>query len=499
MLRFAAIADLHYAAGPLEGCGVRRTAIADVLLTRVVRRLNKFIRPDITVFLGDMLDNGNSERAADEQEHLLKILAKLDSPYIIIPGNHDGGIEWQDLSSSPSPGKGGGQVDLNGVRLMTFIDPEEPGFSARRTAADIDRMDAARASFDGPIVSIQHVPLFPPGASPSPNGYTNAAEVWDAFERNDFTLALSGHWHPGGDLVSRGALKALIVPALCESPFAFMEITIDGDKVETKRHELRLPDGPELIDYHVHTQLAYCSDNMDVPLSMALAKEFNIAGLAFTEHSGQLHFERALFWTGSFTREGLAGREGRQERMADYLDLVRTACPPALLGLELDAEDCGRPIVQAEVWDQLQVKLGSIHWLDSVKGKADDDVDLNEAADEMLSRLERFAPSGIQILAHPLRIFRKWPEEDLPKHLLPGIIALLAKHGVAAEVNFHNQLTSPEFIRLCLHYGVKFVFGGDSHNQCEVGEFQPHLDLMTACGIRYTDLPNVMADFRPIL
>ena len=109
MLRIAAIADLHYAGGPLEACGVRRTAITDILLTRAVRRLNKFIKPDLTIFLGDMMDNGRGERASEEQEHLLAILAKLESPYIIIPGNHDGNLVWPDTmpeSDSPSSQEG---------------------------------------------------------------------------------------------------------------------------------------------------------------------------------------------------------------------------------------------------------------------------------------------------------------------------------------------------------------------------------------------------------
>lgn len=492
-LRIAAIADLHYAVGPLETCGKRRTAIADVLLTRVVRRLNRFIKPDLTVILGDILDDGTGSQSPEEREQLLAILGKLESPYIIIPGNHDGDAD-QFYSIFPRPAE---TLDINGVRVVTFTDAQEPGYNAHRSDDDIARMDAARRGFEGPIVSLQHVPLFPPGASASPYSYNNADAVWKAFERNDYTLAISGHWHQGDDLVSRGAGRAVIVPSLCESPFAFSEITIDGDQVETKRHELRLPDGLELIDYHVHTPFAYCSENMNVPLSMALAKEFNLAGLCFTEHSGQLHFERKLFWTGLFTREGLASDEGRQERMADYLEMVRPACPPAYLGLELDAEDCGKPIVQPEVWDEIQIKVGSIHWLDAVRGKADDEVDLNVAADEMLARLGKFAGSGIQVLAHPLRIFRKWPEEDLPKSLIPGIMALLQEHGVAAEINFHNQLTSPQFIQTCLDYGVKFVFGSDSHNQSEVGDFHPHLDLMRACGISNSDLPNVMADLRP--
>ncbi len=479
---------MHYAAGSLHACGTRRTAIADVLLTRVVRRLNHFIKPDITVFLGDMLDNGGGLRAREEREHLFRILAKLESPYIIIPGNHDGDIDQFHATFPRAPET----LDVNGVRLLTFLDAEEPGYNARRSAAGLARMDAARRGFDGPIVSIQHVPLFKPGAGESPYAFTNAAEVWDAFEQNNFALALSGHWHKGGS-----ADRSLVVPGLCESPFAFLEITIDGDDIQTKRHELRMPDGSNLIDYHVHTPFAYCSENMDVRVAIALAEEFNLAGLAFTEHSGQLYFDRDTFWSAAFTPQGIDSRNGRQLQMPDYLDLVGPACPPAYLGLEIDSDDLGRPVVRQDAWDAIDIRVGSVHWLDCVRGKPDEEVDLNAAADEMLARVEKFAGCGIQALAHPLRIFRKWPEEDLPKRLLPGIIQTLAKHGVAAEVNFHNQRTSTEFIRLCLHYGVKFVFGSDSHNLCEVGEFQPHLDLMRKCGIGFRDLPNVMADLRP--
>lgn len=487
-LRIAAIADTHYAAGPLEACGVRRTAIADILLTRAVRRLNRFIKPDLTVFLGDMLDDGSSPRSPEEHQRLCDIIGKLESPSIIIPGNRDGDID-QFYSVYPRPAE---VLDINGVRVVTFIDAYEPGHNAHRSVADLNRMDTARAGFDGPVVTLQHVPLFAPGASASPS----ADEVWAAFERNRYTLSISGHWHAGDDLVARGAGRAVIVPALCESPFAFSEITIDGDNVETKRHQLRLPEGLELIDYHVHTPFAYCSEDMDIALSIALAKEFNLAGLAFTEHSGQLHFERKLFWTGSFTREGLAGQEGRQERMADYLGMVRPACPPAYLGLELDAADSGIPIVEREVWDEIQIKVGSVHWLDELR-KPEPEIDLNAAAEEMLGRLSRFLGCGIQILAHPLRVFRRWPDADLPAQLIPGIMALLREHNVAAEINFHVQMTSPEFMSACLESGVKMVFGSDSHSLFEVGEFAPHLDLLRQCGCTPSDLPRILADIGP--
>lgn len=491
-LRIAAIADTHYAAGSLDGCGTRRTAIADVLLLRTIRRLNRFIKPDLTVILGDLLDDGGNPRSREEHERLNEIIGKLESPVIVIPGNHDGDLD-QFYSIYPRPAD---TIDINGVRIVTFLDSEEPGYNARRSKTDLARMDQARAGHDGPIVSLQHVPLFPPGASASPYGYANANEVWAAFERNGFTLAISGHWHAGDDLVARDAGKAVIVPALCESPFAFSEIVIDGDTVETRGHELRLPKGLDLIDYHVHSPFAYCSENMDVALSLALAKEFGLAGLSLTEHSGQLYFSRETFWAAAFLRDGIDTVRGSHNRMPDYLALAHEFCPPAYLGLEIDSDYSGNPVVRQEAWDQTQIRIGSIHWLDELK-KPEPEIDLNVAAEEMLGRLSRFVGCGIQILAHPLRVFRRWPDSDLPPNLIPGILTLLREHGVAAEINFHVQMTSPEFLSACVQTGVGVVFGSDSHNLFEVGEFSPHLDLMRQCGLSESDLPRIMADIRP--
>lgn len=484
-LRIAAIADTHYAEGSLDGCGVRRTAIADTLLLRAVHRLNRFIRPDLTVILGDLVEDGSREG----HERLAKIIAKLESPYIVIPGNHDGDIE-QFYSIYPRPSE---TLDINGVRVVMFIDPEEPGYNACRTKHDLARMDAARAGHNGPMVSLQHVPLFPPNASASPYGYTNAKDVWAAFERNAFTLAISGHWHSGDDLVARGAGKAIITPALCESPFAFMEIVIDGDSVETRRHELCLPEGLELTDYHVHTPFAYCSENMDAALTAKLAKELRLAKFSFTEHSGQLYFDRDTFWTAAFLEDGINTAHGRNDRMADYHALAREFCPPAYLGLEIDCDNSGSPVVRKEDWDQAQIRVGSIHWLGELKKP---EPDLNAAADEMVGRLSQFLGCGIQILAHPLRVFRKWPTET-PPTLVPRILALLREHGVAAEINFHVQETFHDFLTSCVESGVKFVFGSDSHNLYEIGEFYPHLELMRRCGYAESDLPHLMADIRP--
>jgi len=490
-LRIAAIADTHYAGGSLDGCGARRTAIADILMLRAVHRLNRFIKPDLTVILGDLLEDGCGPRSRQEHERLSEIIGKLESPYIVIPGNHDGDLD-RFYGIYPRPAE---IMDINGARILTFLDPEEPAYNASRTTTDLARMDQARSGHDGPIVSLQHVPLFPPGASASPYGYANADEVWAAFERSHFTLAISGHWHAGDDLIARGAGPAVIVPALGEAPFAFTEIIIDGDDVETRRHELSLPPGLNLFDYHVHTPFAYCSENMDMALSIALANEFGLAGLAFTEHSGQLYFDRDTFWSASFLREGIDTVQGRDDRMPAYLARAREFCPPAHLGLEIDCDNSGSPVVRREDWDQARIRLGSIHWLDELR-KPEPEIDLNAAAEEMLGRLSRFLGCGIQILAHPLRVFRRWPD-DLPVGLVSRMLDLLRQHDVAAEINFHVQKTSPEFMTACVERGVKLVLGSDSHHLYEIAEFYPHLELMRRCGFAASDLSQILAPIRP--
>ncbi len=233
-LRIAAIADTHYHVGETASPTNRRTEIADALLLGAVQRVNRSIRPDLTILLGDLIDEPSVVEAEAELRRIEEIVDLLESPVIVIPGNHDGDIDrFYGIFSRPDD-----IIDVGGVRFVTFLDPEEPGYNARRTEADLQRMSSARAGHDGPIVSVQHVPLFPPGESACPYAFTNAEEAWAAFERNRYTLALSGHYHAGDDLVARRVARAVIAPALCEAPFPFLEIAVDGERVETRRHEL---------------------------------------------------------------------------------------------------------------------------------------------------------------------------------------------------------------------------------------------------------------------
>ncbi|MDH7601645.1 MAG: metallophosphoesterase [Armatimonadota bacterium] len=485
-VKIAAIADVHYKSGDVAACGRRRSAIADILLLRAVHRLNRWVKPDVTILLGDFIDDPASPNALDDLRRVKQVADLLQSPLIAIPGNHDPDVDtFYTVFEYP-----GQVVDVKGVRFVLFFDPAEPKHNARRTDAGLRWMASACEGHLGPTVSVQHVPLFPPGTSDSPFAYTNAKDVWSVFAKCGYTLALSGHYHDGDNILSRGAAPSVVVPALCESPFQFAEITIDSSNVQARFHQLALSRELGLMDCHVHTPFAYCQENMDMALSLVLAEDLGLAGLAFTEHSGQLYFDDKTFWSAAFMPTGIDTDQGKVNRMPQFLEQARKFCPPAVLGLEIDCDYLGRPVVRPDDLAQVELRLGSIHWLEALMKPEPDTL---RAGDEMIARLERFLPSGIDILAHPFRAFGR-KKTDVPSDLMPRLVKLLRQHNVAAEINFHTQETGEDFVTACLNEGVKLAFGSDSHNLYEVGELQPHLDLLARCGVPSSRLKEVLVD-----
>lgn len=274
-VKIAVIADTH--SDNDTAISGRRVEIADILFLRAVHRLNRMIKPDVTLVLGDLIDRGGGPGAAEQLQRMGEIVDLLKSPTIAIPGNHDGDPdEFYRFFERP-----GDFIDIKGIRFVPFLDPEEPGYNARRTPSDLERMARARTGFDGSIISVQHVPLFPPGMSNCPYNFTNVDEVIQIMRKHGICLAVSGHFHPGMDLIRSEGMGFVAAPALCESPFAFLEIAIEGENIEVLRHELRMPAHLELVDPHIHTQFAYCGENMEVKKAMSLAEDFGLRGMAF--------------------------------------------------------------------------------------------------------------------------------------------------------------------------------------------------------------------------
>jgi 3',5'-cyclic AMP phosphodiesterase CpdA len=234
-VKIAVVADSHFDSRDEGAIPTRRCRIADTLLAEAVHHLNQSIRPDLALFLGDVLNDGESSYALDDLQRMRDIWDAVEAPSIAIPGNHDPEADaFYSVFARPAE-----FVDVAGLRVVPFVDLDEPKWNARRSARDLDRMAEARAGFDGLLVSVQHVPLFPPGSDDCPYNHVNASDVIAAMRRHGFTLSISGHFHRGMGPVRAEGATFLAAPALCEAPFAFLEVVIDGGEVEVAWRQLR--------------------------------------------------------------------------------------------------------------------------------------------------------------------------------------------------------------------------------------------------------------------
>jgi len=472
-VKIAIINDIHF--GEASSSPKRRCELGETLLTRTVYRLNRLIRPDVTLVLGDLIDDGSRPDAHDRLVSLRTILQRLESPTLVIPGNHDGDPDaFYRVFTRPGP-----IVDLGGLRFLPFIDDEAPGHNACRRREDLQRMRMAAADCGASLVAFQHVCLRPPDLRVTPYNYTNADEVITAMKEAGVMLSVSGHHHDGAEDLRDAGITFVNAPGLCEAPFQFTVITIDGGDVRTERHRLVMPVDLGLIDGHLHTQMAYCSYNMDVERSIKLAGDFGLAGLRITEHSGQLYFDRKRYGNKTCLREGMAAARPADNRMAEYLGLKQRYQRDGIrFGLEADCDFQGRLLVAPGDRAHFDYIVGAMHGLPALCG---DELSEQAAQQEFLPLLEKLLGNGINVLAHPFRVFRR-AGLSLPEHLFRPTAEMLAKHKVAAEINFHTNEPHVDFIRECLSHGVKFSFGSDAHNLAEIGDFAYHLALLKEAG-----------------
>ena len=473
-IRIAIVTDIH--APGSDRHPERRGELAENLLLRVVNRFNRWIKPDITIIEGDIVDGRDSQTAHDWFGKIRLILDKLKCPYAIVRGNHDPSADYFYKVF-----KRQNQLDINGYRFVVFDDPEEPDYCARRTSDELGRFKLARFDHIGPVISVQHVPLFPPGESDCPYNYTNAEQIITEMREHRIFLSISGHYHKGVERINAQGINFITVPALCEKPFSYMIIDAEDEKISVAADCFQMPPALGFVDHHVHTQLAYCSENMDVASVMKLYRDFGLKDVIFTEHTAQLYFDRDSFFSGTFCINGLDGAQQKNNRMRQYFELMKLSNVPAeSIGLEVDFDFHNRPVITDADKSGAKFFIGSIHKLAELQKTSPD---RQEAVREFLYRTEAIAKSGVDVLAHPFRLFYRAGSKP-PVALFEKVVKLLKDNNVAAEMNFHSQQDEAGFIEKCINSGVKLCLSSDSHNMYEVGELWPHLKMLEKIGVK---------------
>ena len=491
-----AVSDLHYTGlarqtaqqPPLRG------ELARTLLNKVFLRLERMgIKPDLTVLLGDLVENGADRNADLDLVTLHGELTRSGIPVLPLPGNHDAEPAAFNSFFNTAPGL----HEIGGYGFIVYNDTYNESHESARSEESLAMTLSIAASHPGlPLVALQHCPIYPAIDSHYPYRPTNAAEIIDSFQKAGVILSLSGHFHKGQKARTHEGVLYHTVPALCEQPFRFSLIRLNGSRVEVEELSLAMQ-MPNIIDVHCHTEHAYCGTTVDTASCIALSQALGVSTLCITEHAFQLYFEKkcamGFAWQADPARVAEVWSSPGRFRMEAYRQFAEKLRSPFVkIGLEVDLYDNGKLLLAREDaaadWDIL---IGAIHF---IQGYVPGTTSQKDAEALFIRDVERLVDHNIDVLAHPFRFFPR-NRLDVPRHLFPVVAGLLADSGVAAEVNFHTNSPDPEFIRLCAEKDVKIALASDTHDLAEAGEFWPHVNVLRQAGITPKMFPDVLFSF----
>ena len=482
-VRIAFITDLHYSRTKNIACPERRGEFAKIFLCQALQYLRLCGDIDLLCLGGDLLQDPQDVSLLQE---LAQVLQQCEIPLLAVPGNHD-----------PAPQefcavlKTADYLDCKGVRVISFpSDPMLPGWNASRRPEEFARARVLSYAHAGPVVFVQHVPLFPPGQADNIYSYDNADEIVELMRECGCILSLSGHQHNGVPTLEYEGMTFTCTAALCEAPFSFQIYTLEDGKVSQQAVNLQLPAELSLGDYHTHSPFAYCNEDMDCALEAQMLDLLNLRQVAITEHSGHLYLSKAGYWQSEWHLTSVAELQPADDRSQEYLRYLGQICdsePRFLRGTELDVTAKGELLLQEPLAAGTDFRLGAIHKLANLPPP--------EAVDGFLRMAAALITSGqIQVLAHPFRVFSWNGRGEKPRQAFAPLIRLLRQNNVAVEINFHHNLPDPEFISGCIDAGIKISLGSDAHALWELGAFAFHLEFLRRLGYA-GDISNILYRF----
>src|ERR1700686_206480 len=232
-VRIAQISDLHIKSPGALAYGRVDTARAH---ERCVAALNEFRpKPDLVVISGDLADTPTAE----EYEHLKRLLAQLDLPFVGIPGNHDS----RELMRAAFPlaayafpsGPLNQRVEIGGLDLV-LLDSSVPG----KPHGELDMptlqwLDATLASSpDRPALLFLHHPPFKTGIwHMDRQNLLNAGELAPIVRRHPrVQLIAAGHVHRATLTMFAG-----IPTTICPAPNHAVDLDLDHLREPSLRGE----------------------------------------------------------------------------------------------------------------------------------------------------------------------------------------------------------------------------------------------------------------------
>ncbi len=232
------LADTHYISPGFEQCSsvkcFRKKGLE--LIGRAIRDAAQNDGFDVVVLLGDLIDNGTESCAKSALQEIRDLLQTLcpKIPLLVVPGNHDG--EPQLVLDIFDVQLGG--IEIGGYRFVLFADGYYPGDVCTRSDSARKEFHHIAAQPGGPVIALQHNPIYPNITGDYPYMLTNCSDVIRDYTQGNVLLSLSGHYHAGQPCSKTGGVNYVTIPSLVDKPFRYATITLRGRNFEIYNHQL---------------------------------------------------------------------------------------------------------------------------------------------------------------------------------------------------------------------------------------------------------------------
>jgi DNA polymerase (family 10) len=227
-------------------------------------------------------------------------------------------------------------------------------------------------------------------------------------------------------------------------------------------------------DYHVHSEFSPCSEDTNIREIARLSSEKKVE-ITITDHSYRFYLDSMARFS-ERDIEKTIDRTAARRNIMNYMEKMKRF--NVNIGSEIDILPCGEMLFENDILDSLHVKLGAVHYLDSIhNGK-----NYDEVIEEFKKLNLAFINAGVDIIAHPFRILGS-NGIDVDESL----ILWLTKHArgkAALEVNAHKKFPELDvkMVRKCCEYGTQVSIGTDSHRMAELFDFSYHRKIFEDSG-----------------
>jgi len=248
----------------------------------------------------------------------------------------------------------------------------------------------------------------------------------------------------------------------------------------------------QAFDCHTHTVRSACGEDITDEWLGERARE-NGFSFAVTDHTMHLYYEREIAWA-MMSEDGIRlfeeRRESGRETILRYVDDLRSfATENMRVGVELDVLPDGQIMFPDDLRDQMDLFVGAIHYLPTVKHKLG-----QEAVEEEYRRQTRWLLEyGVAVLAHPFRAVLS-AGYDVDEAMVRWTVEQAAQYGTAVEINSHKPFVEHDvqMVKLALEHGLQVAWGTDAHNSREFGQFGYHEDIMRQAGSTDDEMGDVL-------